>query len=67
MVCIEVSDNVSHGLSAGVHLKDFPYNGSGVRVKLEVLFIVCAKAQRHISACGQALFGVDIHAPATLL
>lgn len=34
MVCIKVSDNISHRLAAGVHLKNFLHNGSGVRVNL---------------------------------
>ena len=30
MICIEVSDNISHRLAAGVHIKNFLHNGSGL-------------------------------------
>lgn len=62
MVCIKVSDNISHRLAAGVHLKNFLHNGSGVRVNLNMFLAVYTKAQRQIAACGKAFFGVDVHA-----
>ena len=67
MVCIEVSDNIGHGITAGIHFKDFSHNRSRVRVNLEVFFSVHAKTKRHISARGQTFFSIDIHAPANLL
>ncbi|MCI5562968.1 MAG: hypothetical protein MR393_07505 [Intestinimonas massiliensis] len=67
MVCIEVSDNICHGLTAGVHFKNFPHDGGGVWIKLNTLFAIHTKTQRHITACGKAFFSVDVHAPANLL
>ena len=67
MVCIKVSDNISHRLAAGVHLKNFLHNRSGVRINLNMFLAVYTKAQCQISACGKTFFGVDVHAPPYLL
>lgn len=67
MVCIEVSDNIGHSITTGIHFKDFSYNRSRVRIKLQVFCIVHTKTKCHISACGQTFLSVDIHAPANLL
>ena len=45
MVCIKVSDNISHRLAAGVHLKNFLHNRSGVRINLNMFLAVYTKAQ----------------------
>ena len=62
MVCSKVSDSFSHRLAAGVHLKNFLHNGSGVRVNLNMFLAVYTKAQRQIAACGKAFSSVDVHA-----
>ena len=67
LIGIEIADNISHRLAAGVHLKNFLHDGSGVRVNLNMFLAVYTKAQRQIAACGKAFFGVDVHATPYLL
>ncbi|MFR1403018.1 MAG: hypothetical protein ACLSS8_07095 [Oscillospiraceae bacterium] len=61
MVCIEVSDNVCHGVAAGIHLENLLNNRGGVRVNLNMFFTVNSKAQCQIAACGEAFFSIDVH------
>ncbi|WP_227152133.1 hypothetical protein [Intestinimonas butyriciproducens] len=67
MVCVEVSDNVCHRLAAGVHLKYSSYDWRSIGVNLKTLLAVHIESQCHISACGKAFFGVDVHATPYLL